>query len=235
MMQEAGYSMIFGLSADPVHRMHIDLVVNAARELQRRGLFISRILIVPVYRRNPAGERQKGNASAAYEDRWAMCRLAAGEIKRGLDKLDISVTVSRIEQQLAQFTTRPNVMVETLQTLQARESRQQQWVLLLGSDLFSGDDPEFRHWYRSDKLARMAILAIYPRPGNPENATFLHELQQKGACLIQLEGVKQDDISAKKIRHRLNDGDDPTDLYREGLLPEPVALYIKERGLYLSA
>jgi nicotinate (nicotinamide) nucleotide adenylyltransferase len=232
MKREARYTLIYGLSADPVHQMHIDLVINAARKLFMRGFHIRRTILVPVYRRNPAGERQKGVLTASYEDRFAMCELAAVEIRRGLGKLDTFVDVSRIDQQLARNREEPNYTVETLQALQAEESPGTDWVLLLGSDLVSGDDPELQHWRRPEELVLLATMAIYPRPGYPVNREFLNDLERKGACFIQLDEVTRSKASASHIRTRLKDGDDPLVLNQEGLLPEPVALFIKEHGLY---
>ncbi|UCG22701.1 MAG: nicotinate-nicotinamide nucleotide adenylyltransferase [Chloroflexota bacterium] len=230
--REARYTMVYGLSADPVHQMHIDLVINAARKLAMRGLPMMRIVLVPVYRRNPAGKRQKGALVAAYEDRFGMCELAAVEIGRGLGQLEAAIDVSRIDQRLAQFREEPNYTVETLQALQSEESPGGNWLLLLGSDLVSGHHPELQFWRRPEKLVQLATIAIYPRPGYPVNTEFLTGLERQGACFIQLAEVAARKVSAGQIRARLKDGDDPLVLYQEGLLPEPVALFIKERGLY---
>ena len=232
MEHEANYTMAFGLSADPVHQMHIDLVINAAKKLALRGFKIERIVFVPVYRRNPVGKRRKGALAASFEDRFAMCELAAAEIRRGLDEEGASVNVSRIDQRLAQLREEPNYTIETLQALQTEASPRRNWVLLLGSDLVSGDDPELQHWRRPEKLVQLATIAIYPRLGYPVNTKFLIGLEQKGACFIQLDEVVRSKASASQIRLRLKDGHDPLVLSQEGLLPEPVALFIKERGLY---
>jgi nicotinate (nicotinamide) nucleotide adenylyltransferase len=232
MQHEARYSIVYGLSADPVHQMHVDLVIEAAGKLRGRGFRIARIVIVPVYRRNPAGEKQKGALAASYEDRFAMCELAATEISHGLGEPEAFVKVSRIDQRLAQSTKNPNYTVETLQALQSEESPGTKWVLLLGSDLVSGGEPELRYWRQPEKLVQLATIAIYPRPGYPSNARFLQDLERKGACIVQLEEVSQSKASASQIRRRLKDGHDPLALNQEGLLPEPVALFIKERGLY---
>lgn len=223
---------MYGLSADPVHQMHVDLVIEAARKLSGRGFHITRIVIVPVYRRNPAGEKQKGALAASYEDRFAMCELAATDISHGLGELEAFVNVSRIDQRLAQFTEKPNYTVETLQALQSEESPGTKWVLLLGSDLVSGDEPELRYWRQPEKLVQLATIAIYPRPGYPSNARFLRDLERKGARFVQLDEVSQSKASASQIRRRLKDGHDPLALNQEGLLPELVALFVKERGLY---
>jgi len=232
MKRKTIYTMVYGLSADPVHQMHIDLVVQAAKTLNKRGLHVATIVIVPVYRRNPVGTMPKGRLRASFEDRLAMGRLVASEIARDLGEFDTDVKVSEIEQQLAQDTENPNYTLQTLQALGAVETPGRTWLLLLGSDLVSGEDPELRHWYQIEKLVQLAIIAIYPRPGYPPNADFLAEMEQNGACFIQLDEVTQKPVSASQIRQRLRDGDDPLILSQEGLLPEPVSKFIKERSLY---
>lgn len=248
MEDEANYTLVYGLSADPVHQMHVDLLLAAAQELSRRSYLIGRIVIVPVYRRNPVGERQKERLFASYDDRFAMCRLAAREISRGLSHrlgsgldpavgrllgdLGSQVYVSNIEQQLAENTENPNYTVETIQALQSEDTAGEDWILLIGSDPVSGADPELQHWRQLEQLVQMAIIAIYPRPGYPANGRFLNWLEQKGGRIIQLDGVKQSQGSASQVRRLLEEGQDPLTLYQDELLPELVALYIKERELY---
>lgn len=224
--------MVYGLSADPVHQMHIDLVIDAARKLAGHGFHIEHIVIIPVYRRNPVGKKQKGALDVSYEDRFAMCQLAAAEISRDLGELGPSVDVSRIEQRLAEFRQDPNYTVETLKALQSEAPPGTNWLLLLGGDLVSGHDPELQYWRRPEELVHLATIAIFPRPGYRVNRKFLNDLERKGACFVLLDEVAGRKDSASQIRQRLKDGHDPLALSQEGLLPEPVALYIKERGLY---
>jgi len=232
MKREATHWLFFGLSADPIHQKHVDLVVEATRKLISLGFGIGKVLIIPVYRRNPAGTKPKDPLTAPFTHRLAMCRLGAEEIGRRLEALGVAVAVSPIEQELAQGAETPNYTVQTLQALQAKSGPGVKWILLLGSDLLSGDDPELGHWYRPDELLRLATIAVYPRPGYPGNPAFLSELERKGARIIRLDGVTMRDIRASDLRRQLQAGRDPLVLSREGLLPEPVAYYIKEHGLY---
>lgn len=232
MKRETDYTMVYGLSADPVHQAHVDLVVATTKELSNRKVPIAEIVIIPVYRRNPVGTKRKGQLMASFEERLTMCRLAAREIRRDLGELGPQVEASRIEQELAGDKEDPNYTVETLQALQSEAAPGGNWVLLLGSDLVSGDDPELRHWHQVEKLVQLATIAIYPRPGYPNNLNFLKELAGKGAKFVQLDEVARREESASQIRKRLKEGHDPLILYQERLLPKPVALFIKERGLY---
>jgi nicotinate (nicotinamide) nucleotide adenylyltransferase len=235
MKLEENYTLVFGLSADPVHQQHIDLVGDAADRLIDMGIHIMKILIIPVYRRNPVGEKQNETPDVSYEKRFEMCQLGAQEITRQLNGFEGTIEVSRIEQQLAQTTGRLNYTVETIQTLQGREDSKMNWILLLGSDLVSGDDPELKHWRHPEKLIQIAVIAIYPRLGYPVNSAYLKELERNGAHIIHLQSAGQNDMNSSLIRRRLQDGDEPLQLSREGLLPESVALYIKNENLYRLA
>lgn len=232
MRRKARHTLVYGLSADPAHQAHINLVVDAAKALIALGFDIVRILIIPVYRRNPVGAKHKDALPETFEHRFAMCQLAAREIGQRLAGQGGSVEVSRIEQKLVQFTERPNFTVETLHALQAGEAAGTDLILLLGSDLVSGDDPELGHWHQPEKLAQLGTLAIYPRPGHRSNEAFLKSLERTGAHFVHLDEVSQSDITARQIRERLETSDDPLVLSQEGLLTESVALYIKEHTLY---
>lgn len=232
MKQETDYTIVYGLSADPLHQQHVDLVVEAAHSLIHQGFEIVKVLIIPVYRRNPVGTKTRGDLAASFEHRFEMCRLGAQEIGQKLRDFGISVDVSGIEQELTRGTIDPNYTVETLQALQAKEKPAMKWILLLGSDLVSGDDPELGHWRQTDKLVQLAAIAIYPRPGYPSNRAFQKDLERQGAIFVHLDVSAQSNINASQIRQRLKDGQNAVLLSQKGLIPEMVALYINEHGIY---
>jgi nicotinate-nucleotide adenylyltransferase len=223
--------LVYGLSANPIHQAHVDLVVEGAKALAARGYRIARVTIVPVYRRHPVGKR-KDDLPDTFAHRLAMCELAGGEIRRRLAREVRRVEVSRIEERLAQASDDPNYTVQTLAALRADYGEETGLILLTGSDLFSGDDPEFGRWYEPVQLIRLAAIAICPRSGYRRNELFLQGLERKGARFICLDELIARDVSATRIRERLDAGEDPLALSREWLLPEPVALYIRQHGLY---
>jgi 8-oxo-dGTP diphosphatase len=225
------YVLVYGLSADPIHQQHVALVVDAARALLARGYALTKIILIPVYRRNPTGPRPKDDLPNTFEHRLAMCQWAAEEIARCLEGLPLQVEVSRIEEELAKGREAPNYTVETLSALQMREPGVG-LIFLLGSDLVSGDQPELGRWREPEKLGQMALLAICPRPGYPPNTAFLDALRRQGAQVVILEEVTTRDMATSAIRQRLEAGEDALRLAEEGLLPLPVARYIHEHGLY---
>lgn len=225
------HALAYGLSAHPIHQQHTDLVVDAAHALIARQIEIAKVIIIPVYRRNPTGSRRKDDLPETFEHRFAMCLLAANEIARRFEGQAIGVEVTRIEAELAKSREEPNYTVETLSALQAREPGMR-LVFLLGSDLVSGDEPELGRWREPDRLGRLALLAVCPRPGYPPNEAFLAELTRKGAHIVYLKEVVTRDIATHSIRQRLEAGEDPLALSREGLLSLPIARYIREHHLY---
>lgn len=232
MKKLATYTLVYGLSADPVHQQHLDLLEEGTKVIIELGYPVVRLLIIPVYRRNPVGSKEEIGPFAAFEYRLAMCRLVSDDISQVLSRYSVSVEVSCIEQQLAQGPGKCNYTVETLQTLKDEENRGMNYILLLGSDLFSGDDPELKLWYQMEKLIQLATLAIYPRPGYPINEDFLEDIKHLGACVLSLANVKVADISSSEIRQLLSTGAEPLSLSNQGLVPESIALYIKEKALY---
>lgn len=232
MKQVVKYTLVYGLSADPIHQRHVDLMVDGAKAIIGFGYDIVRLLIIPVYRRNPVGTKPRDGLLANFEHRFAMCQLVSRDISQAIRGYTISVEVSRIEQRLVQSTEKPNYTVETLQTLRGKEAAGTEFVLLLGSDLVSGDDPELSHWHAPERLVQMATLAIFPRPKYQVNEAFLKDLKRLGASILRLSEVNLGDISARRIRRRLAAGEDPLALSRERLVPESVALYIKKNALY---
>jgi len=225
------YSLIFGVSADPLHNAHTDLVVGATKELIARGYSITKIIVIPVYRRNRVSSEEKEYLSKSFEHRFKMAILAAAGIRRRLAEQVGSITVSRIEEQLAKPTSKPNYTVETLTTLRNEVGPDVGFIFPIGSDLISGKEPEFGKWYQLELLIQLAIIAICVRPGFHRNRAFINKLSTKGAQFVNLN-TSLSDISSGQIKERLRNGEDPLVLSEEGLLQEPVALYIEKHGLY---
>jgi nicotinic acid mononucleotide adenylyltransferase len=227
------FTLFYGLSADPVHQGHIDLVTAAVTELGDRGYVIPLVLLVPVYRRNPVGEQPKNGLPQTYQDRVQMSELAAGVMGSRLAGLGCTVKVSLAARDLAMRSGGPNYDLETLRYIRDREEADGGLLYLMSAELVSGPEPEFGRWHRPAELARIATVAIAPRPGYPPNADFLEALMAEGGRFIFLTSVVTTDISSSQIRERLIAGADPGLLAREGAIPVPVADYISRHpGLY---
>lgn len=227
------FTLFYGLSADPVHQGHVDLVTAAVTELHDRGHAVPEVLLVPVYRRNPVGQHPKNGLPATYEDRVRMTELAAGVMAERLAGagLTVTISVSTAARELALSSGGPNYDLETLRYV--RKEATGELLFLMSAELVSGPDPEFGHWHQPVELARIATLTIAPRPGYPPNTNFLQVLTAEGGRFIYLSSVVTMNISSSQIRERLRAGADPRVLAAEGAIPGPVAGYIAGHpGLY---
>lgn len=219
--------LVFGLSANPAHSAHVLLVCEAVQALAARGFEVARVLVVPVYRRNPVGSDKAGLVKT-YEHRVRLCELAAEEMQACLTGTETVVEVSRIAKWLSEASGEPNYTAETLAALREAAPPDAELMFLMSSDLVAGAEPEFARWYRLDKLTALATLVVCPRPGYTPNWDFLATLKQRGARVIYLDEVQTPEVSATEIRERLAAGENPKTLSEEGLLPASVAAYLQE-------
>ncbi len=226
------HTLIFGLSADPVHQAHSDLVVKVIHALTDLSYSIKNTLIIPVFRRNPVGSKRKDDLPGSFEHRYEMCKLAVVEITNHLRTINVPVIVSRIEEKLVKLNNQPNYAVQTLSALQENEAKDTNMIFLFSSDIVSGENPELRYWYQLEKLIKLTIFAICPRPGYQRNEIFVQSCQKDGARFIFLDEIESEDIAASNIKERLHKGEDPLLLSTQGLLQESVARYIKKNNLY---
>jgi nicotinic acid mononucleotide adenylyltransferase len=227
------FTLFYGLSADPVHQGHVDLVTAAVTELHDRGYDVAEVLLVPVYRRNPVGEQPKSGLPVTYEDRVQMTALAAGVMSERLAGTcgAVTISVSLAARELAVRSGAPNYDLETLRYVQKEAAGE--LLYLMSAELVSGPDPEFARWRQPAELARIATVAIAPRPGYPPNMNFLKLLTAEGGRFIFLNSVVTMDISSSQVRERLIAGADPQVLAREGAIPAAVADFISAHpGLY---
>jgi nicotinic acid mononucleotide adenylyltransferase len=230
------FTLFYGLSADPVHQGHIDLVTAAVTELDGRGYEVSLVLLVPVYRRNPVGEQSKHGLPETYQDRVRMTALAAGVIGErlaGTGTSTCAVEVSLAARELAERSGGPNYDLETLRYIRDGLEPGRELLYLMSAELVSGPHPEFARWHEPVEIARLATLVIAPRPGYPPNTNFLSGLAAEGGRFLYLNSVVTMDISSSQIREQLMAGADPQLLAGQGEIPAPVADYIsRHRSLY---
>ncbi len=228
------YRLVFGLSADPIHVGHVEMVTQSAHALARRDYRLTEILLIPVYRRNPT-DISKERIPETYAHRLAMCSLAAAEIAERLGPSFGLVLASEVEGELARGRSSPNYTAETLALLRARSDSRTGLIFLISGELMSGSDPQFGRWYRPDEILRNAALAVCPRPGYVANYDFITSLVERGAQVIMLDEVSTPQISASAIRDMLHAGTRPDDLARQGLLTPAVAAYLETHNVYGTA
>lgn len=152
----------------------------------------------------PAGRpwQKDGRPVSAAEDRYRMTELAIRDDEPAF-------AVSRIEVDRAG----PSYTVDTLESL-AREERE--LFLILGADAAAG----IATWRRPDRICELAVLAVVNRPGYGVSPPL------DGCTCVEVE-MEPVDISATEVRRLLGAGGDV-----RGLVPDDVAAYATERGLY---
>jgi nicotinate-nucleotide adenylyltransferase len=184
---------VFGGSFNPPHVAH-QMVALYVIETQD----VDELWFVPTWR------HVFGKDLASYDDRVAMCELAAKPLGR-------RCIVSRIEEDIAR---RPGfVASRTLDTLDAIAAARPGAALrlVIGADILG----ETAQWYRWDEVVRRAPPIVVSRGGYPRPA---------GLASTELEITT---LSSTDVRARLAAGQDAS-----GLLPRAVMGYIAQQRLY---
>lgn len=197
---------IYGGTFNPIHNGHLHIV-----EEFRRGLGLDRVLLIPT--RVPPHKAAPDLASAG--ERFAMCRLAA----QGKPWLELSDIEMRREGKSYTAET-----LEELSTLYPQD----QFYLLMGEDMFL----TLGRWYRPETIFSLASVCTTPR--SPDGLDALHQkaLEYTGQFQARcfLEHIPYLPISSTQVRQAVARGEDVS-----GLVPQAVAAYMKERGLYRPA
>ncbi len=155
--------------------------------------------------KTPVHKKLDGNVSP--EDRMAMLELALDGEKMCADPMEI-------------LRSEPSYTVYTLKTFREKYSTCELF-LIMGSDSFNSIDT----WKDYDEILGTAGIVVITRPGDEE---IRPELRHMCPGLIYAENEPLN-ISSSCIRRRVRDGSSI-----KGLVPDAVAEYIKEKGLYLN-
>ncbi len=193
---------LFGGSFDPIHEGHLSLVHAFADALS-----LDRVILMPTGM--PPHKLKLSDTSD--EDRLTMCRLAVR------DDLLIDVSDYEIRQGGASFT------VDTLNHL-AQKHPYDVLYLLMGADMFL----TLLSWKNFEDIVDLAVLCTVPRDDEPMEKllAYAKTYETLGAdCRVLDMPLRR--ISSTQIRQRAESGQS-----LDGLVPQAVAQYIAERGLY---
>jgi nicotinate-nucleotide adenylyltransferase len=183
---------VLGGTFDPVHDAHLAMARAALEQLA-----LDRVLWIPT---GAPGYRQAPVAAAA--DRVAMLKLALqGEKRFALDERELSPCAT-------------GYTVDTLRALRRELGEAAEIWLLLGGDQYAAFDT----WRQPEEVARLARLAVFPRPGFAVDA-------REGE--VKVLSMAPTPVSASEIRARA-----ARDERLDGLVPPAVANYIARHGLY---
>lgn len=163
---------------------------------------LDRLLFVPSAR----PPHKQGHAIAPPQDRYRMAELASQRSSH--------FEVSDIE------INRPGLSytVDTLEELRRIHGASSCIYLVIGADSLL----EIDTWYAPDRVFDLATVVTVPRPG--KDLTSVDPRWRDRVVTIQLPEIE---ISSTDIRQRVDNG-----LSIAHMVPEEVAGYIEERGLY---
>ena len=194
---------ILGGTFDPIHNGHLAIAEEA-----RTYLNLEEVLFLP------AGQpwMKSDQAILPANHRLEMIRLAI----EGRPYLELSTI--EVEHQ------GPSYSVDTVARLKANSKEDSDLYFIIGWDNLA----QIPRWKDPAKLIKLCFLVAIPRPGydRPDIKKLEAEIPgiSKKAIFMDKPWV---DISATDIRNRVAQG-----LSIKGLVPEKVARYIKENGLY---
>lgn len=185
---------LFGGSFNPPHVAH-QLVALFVLETQE----LDELWFAPTY------THAFGKDLASFEDRVAMCELAAAP-------LGPRVRVSRIEEEVAAARGGVSRTFHTLEMLIARHPAHR-FRLVIGADILG----ETAKWHRWDEIVRLAPPIVVARSGVPAPAG------------TTIAGVEMPPVSSTEVRARVARGESALPL-----VPRAVMGYIAQKNLYRS-
>jgi nicotinate-nucleotide adenylyltransferase len=144
------------------------------------------------------------------EARMEMTRLAAAEDDR------FSVSALEVEREGPSYT------YETLETL-AEERADRELVFVMGADAAVG----LESWRRPERVVELARIAVARREGisDAEVDAVMHSLGCEGRATML--AMPQFGVSSSAVRERAKQGRP-----LRYLVPQPVADYIEQKGIY---
>ena len=195
-----------GLLGGTFNPPHIGHMLCAQEALA--GLALDRVLLIPVH--TPPHKRLE--ADPGVEHRVALCRLAA----EGAE----GVEVSSVEAE----RPGPSFTVDTLRALHERARPGDELTFIVGADQAAG----LPGWCEPAAVLELAELGVADREGVREADVLEHLRVLRGAAgRVRFFPMPRIDVSSSLIRRRVAEGRP-----LRWLVPDGVAAYIAEHGLY---
>jgi nicotinate (nicotinamide) nucleotide adenylyltransferase len=217
-MKKPAYTLIFGLTADPIHSGHEQVMLNSFAFAQQHALNIDKFLLVPTYQPNLIADKQ--HPRTTFEHRYNMCQLVAENIK---NQYNYPVYVSDVEKQLFELSQQKSYSYDTLNAIGAKHK-----LFVLSADHFAGRWPKFRKWHRWQQLVKENGLMIHQRPGHRINIGFIEQLKQINTNVYVVSGLPSIDVSSTQLRAELSNNNNVS----AELVSTSVLGYITKHNLY---
>lgn len=194
---------IMGGTFNPIHNVHIQMAKKAKEELSlERVLFM--VAAIPPHK--------MGRAIAPEEDRYEMVKL-------GISGME-GFSASRLELD----RKGPSYTLDTLRELKQKHPEDEFYFILGGDSLF-----QIHTWYHPEEFIPLCKFIVFARGGADKQATLrrCQELESAYHSQFILVDMPVSNVSSTEIRQLAAQGK-PID----GYVPEAVAKYIAQKGLY---
>jgi len=194
---------LLGGTFNPPHIGHM-LCAQAALE----GLALERVLLLPVH----TPPHKALEAEPGVQHRLALCRLAVA----GADGIEVSSLEA--DRPGRSFT------IDTLRALHERADPEDELTFVVGADQASG----LPEWREPTAILELAELGVADREGVHEADVVERLSALPGAAgRVRFFPMPRIDVSSSLVRRRAGEGRS-----LRWLVPEAVAAYIAEHGLY---
>ncbi len=190
-MEEPVHTLVFGLTADPIHKGHEQVIINSFNYAKNQGIGIKAFLLVPTYQPNLIAGKQQPRTP--FKHRLKMCELIAEEMKK---QFNYPVYITDIEKTLYDLNKKKSYSHDTLKAIEEKNK-----LFVLSADHFAGRWPKFRKWHRWQDLVKANGLLIHQRPGHGINARFIEQLRGINPAVFVVKGLPSVDVSSTQIRN----------------------------------
>jgi nicotinate-nucleotide adenylyltransferase len=220
---------VLGGTFDPIHLGHI-----AAGIAAQRALSLDHVVLIP----SRIPPHRIDPVTAAGEHRLAMATLAAtgqagwSASRIELDREGPSYTYDTLVTlwDSTEYALSEQRESKELALSEQRESKGTQIFFITGADAFA----EIASWSRYPAVLDLANFVVVSRPGITldslrERVPSAFERRPDAKTRVILVEANTPDVSSTDIRRRARAGESLA-----GLVPDPVAEYIRAHGLYLG-
>ncbi len=213
-MSGQGFYLVFGITADPPHLGHEQVIINSYQYMTSQQLTVTQFDLMPTYQANLIGDKKKPVAD--FNQRLKMCQITAADLN---DRHGFNVQVNDLERTLSQQVKGKNYSIDTLSAIQHPHK-----MFVLSADHFAGRWPKFRKWHRYEDLVFQNGLLIHQRPGHPINNNFIKQLKSINPHVYVVSGLKDVSASSTQIRNNCSQHLD--------LLNKKIHFYLAAQQLY---
>lgn len=209
-----GARLIFGLTADPPHLGHEQVIINSYHFMRSAQQAIAQFDLVPSYHAHLIAGKKGPQAS--FQQRMLMCQIIA---RRLIQQHGFNIHVSAVEKELHHQNGGQNYTIDTLDAIESNHK-----FFVLSADHFAGRWPKFRKWYQWKNLVKNNGLLIHQRPGHRINKRFIDQLKQLNKNIHIVIGHKDVAISSTQLRQDFKS--------QQHHVSDDIRAYIEQEKLY---